>query len=234
MCELASAGEGTASSGAAVSSSTAAVLDSDEEATLKTRIRLHYNVLSALYRELWGHHIHHGYWVTGDETKEVAQRQLIQQLADRAQLSSRAQTVQQQYQRPLRVLDIGCGLGGSALHLARVYGAHVVGVTISAEQVKLAEQLAATELTADSNPLHGRVTYLEMDAEQLQLPDDDGKNGGYFDVVRLVEALSHMPQGHRVWPCPPSAASRWGIRHRRLAQGAVPHRRSAHRVHCAH
>ncbi len=38
----------------------------------------------------------------------------------------------------MRVLDIGCGWGGMALTLARDYGAHVVGVTLSKEQHALA------------------------------------------------------------------------------------------------
>jgi cyclopropane-fatty-acyl-phospholipid synthase len=42
------------------------------------------------------------------------------------------------------VLDIGCGWGGMALYLARVAGAgSVLGVTLSEEQLKVAEQRAA-------------------------------------------------------------------------------------------
>ncbi len=37
-----------------------------------------------------------------------------------------------------RVLDIGCGWGGLGLHLAREYGAHVTGVTLSCEQHQVA------------------------------------------------------------------------------------------------
>lgn len=39
-----------------------------------------------------------------------------------------------------RVLDIGCGWGGLAIHAASKYGAHVVGVTISREQATLARE----------------------------------------------------------------------------------------------
>lgn len=37
-----------------------------------------------------------------------------------------------------RLLDVGCGWGSMALHAARNYGARVVGITLSAEQVELA------------------------------------------------------------------------------------------------
>lgn len=42
----------------------------------------------------------------------------------------------------MRVLDIGCGWGGMGLTLAREYGARVVGVTLSAEQHKIATRRA--------------------------------------------------------------------------------------------
>ncbi len=40
-----------------------------------------------------------------------------------------------------RVLDIGCGWGSFARHAAKNYGARVVGITVSKEQKKLAEEL---------------------------------------------------------------------------------------------
>ncbi len=40
----------------------------------------------------------------------------------------------------MRLLDIGCGWGGLAAFAARNYGVSVQGVTISAEQQKLAQQ----------------------------------------------------------------------------------------------
>ncbi|EHM46404.1 cyclopropane fatty acyl phospholipid synthase [Yokenella regensburgei] len=39
----------------------------------------------------------------------------------------------------MRVLDIGCGWGGLAFYMAKHYGVSVVGVTISAEQQKMAQ-----------------------------------------------------------------------------------------------
>ncbi len=39
-----------------------------------------------------------------------------------------------------RLLDIGCGWGGLAIHAARQYGAQVLGITLSRKQVELAQQ----------------------------------------------------------------------------------------------
>ena len=32
----------------------------------------HYDDLDTFYREIWGDHVHHGYWTTGRETPEQA------------------------------------------------------------------------------------------------------------------------------------------------------------------
>lgn len=48
------------------------------------------------------------------------------------------------YLRPgMRVLDIGCGWGGFSAYAAKNYGVSVMGVTISAEQQKLAQERCA-------------------------------------------------------------------------------------------
>ena len=58
----------------------------------------------------------------------------------------------------MRVLDIGCGWGGLAYYMAKNYQVSVVGVTISAEQQKMAQQRCAdldvTILLQDYRDLH--------------------------------------------------------------------------------
>ena len=58
----------------------------------------------------------------------------------------------------MRVLDIGCGWGGLAYYMAKHYQVSVVGVTISAEQQKMAQQSCAdldvTILLQDYRDLH--------------------------------------------------------------------------------
>jgi len=44
----------------------------------------------------------------------------------------------------MRVLDIGCGWGGFAIYAAEKYGVAVTGVTVSGEQVKLAQKSCAS------------------------------------------------------------------------------------------
>jgi ubiquinone/menaquinone biosynthesis C-methylase UbiE len=71
----------------------------------------------------------------------------------------------------LRVLDVGCGLGGSARYLAAEYGCRVVGIDLTREYIDVANDLAARV------GLGGRVEFRQASA--LELPFADGE----FDVV---------------------------------------------------
>ena len=131
----------------------------------KHRIIEHYDVVSPYYRSLWGEHLHHGYWIRGDESKEKAQLQLIEHLARLANVKPGSQ-----------ILDIGCGFGGSSLYLARNYNAAVTGITISSVQVEMAIKAAATERL--------EAKFLLMDAEAMDFQKQ-------FDLIWSVESISH-------------------------------------------
>jgi cyclopropane-fatty-acyl-phospholipid synthase len=77
----------------------------------------------------------------------------------------------------MRVLDIGCGWGGLALTLARDYGARVVGVTLSAEQLKLARERARKA------GLEDRVEFHLMDYRDVEGPFDRIVSVGMFEHV---------------------------------------------------
>ena len=130
----------------------------------KNLIVEHYDVVSPLYRSLWGE-LHHGYWIRGDESKEQAQLQLIEHLAQLANIKSGS-----------RILDIGCGFGGSSLFLAKKFNASVTGITISSVQVEMAKRAAAEQ--------HLDANFLLMDAEAMRFDHQ-------FDVLWSVESMSH-------------------------------------------
>ena len=131
----------------------------------KRKIVEYYDLASPYYRSMWGDHIHHGYWIRGDESKETAQIQLIEHLAQLANIKT-----------GLRILDIGCGFGGSSLYLTKKYGASTTGITISPVQVQMAKEAAAkTNLDA---------SFLLMDAEDMQFAQP-------FDLLWSVESISH-------------------------------------------
>ena len=134
----------------------------------KQRIRDLYDRTSPYYQSLWGAHIHHGYWISGEETKETAQNQLIEHVARAADLGPGS-----------KILDVGCGFGGSSIYLAKKYRAEATGITISPIQVEMARKAAAAEGVS--------AKFLLMDAEEMKFEQT-------FDVVWSVESISHYPQ----------------------------------------
>lgn len=87
-----------------------------------------------------------GYWKEAKNLEE-AQQDKLKMICEKLQLKP-----------GMRVLDIGCGWGGLAQYMALHYGVSVTGVTISAEQQKLAqarcEGLDVTILLQDYRELH--------------------------------------------------------------------------------
>lgn len=71
----------------------------------------------------------------------------------------------------LKVLDVGCGLGGSARYLAAEHGCRVTGVDLTREYIEAASELAARV------GLGAKVEFRQASA--LELPFADGE----FDVV---------------------------------------------------
>lgn len=138
------------------------------ESQLTEDIRKHYDVLSRFYHLLWGPHIHHGYW-EGDETPGEAQVKLIERLARRLQIAPEH-----------HVLDIGCGLGGSACWLAKTFGCTVLGLTLSPVQAKAAEKRAVEEGVSKL------VSFQVHDANKLDLPSET------FDRICIIECSEHI------------------------------------------
>ncbi len=90
----------------------------------------HYNVGNDLYRRMLDSRMIYscGYWKNA-QTLETAQR-------DKLDLTCRKLHLQ----AGQKVLDIGCGWGGTARYMAENYGVEVVGVTISTAQAELARE----------------------------------------------------------------------------------------------
>ncbi|KAK3326324.1 S-adenosyl-L-methionine-dependent methyltransferase [Apodospora peruviana] len=166
---------------------------------LKDRIKLHYDLASDYYLNLWGEHIHHGYWATDEaktnDSKEVAQVNLIRLLLTISGVAEGG-----------RVLDVGCGIGGTSRFLASQLGCTVTGITISGKQVEMATRLTKNEATAASPAEEvtvspdadgflalgkGKVRFIELDAEKMG--EFFVSDAGRFDAVWISEALSHFP-----------------------------------------
>ncbi len=133
---------------------------------IKGKIQKFYDIISPYWVELWGEHIHDGYYITGRESKEEAQENLIRLLAEKADIKKGS-----------KILDVGCGIGGTSIYLAKHFDAHTTGITLSAVQVRMAEE-RARGLDTDSN-------FQVMDAERMNFRNP-------FDVLWIVGALTHF------------------------------------------
>jgi cyclopropane-fatty-acyl-phospholipid synthase len=85
-----------------------------------------------------------------------------------------------QIQDGMRILDIGCGWGGLALEIARRFDCHVVGVTLSDQQLMYAR--AAT----DKATLKGKVQFEATDYRDIRDKFDRIVSVGMFEHVGIA------------------------------------------------
>ncbi|MBV8814102.1 MAG: class I SAM-dependent methyltransferase [Verrucomicrobia bacterium] len=124
----------------------------------------HYDELDVFYRELWGEHVHHGLWSEGSEPPEIAVKQLVDVIAEKARIKPGDQ-----------VIDIGCGYGAPARQLVDRYAANVTAVTLSPVQYAYCQSLAPGP------------KYLLGDWLAIDLPTRN------YQAAIAVEGSEHMP-----------------------------------------
>jgi cyclopropane-fatty-acyl-phospholipid synthase len=76
------------------------------------------------------------------------------------------------------VLDVGCGWGTFALHVARTYGVRVVGVTISHEQADYARKRMADDRVSD--------------LVDIRVQDYRDVHDGPFDAISSIGMAEHV------------------------------------------
>jgi tocopherol O-methyltransferase len=139
--------------------------------TLYQQIQQFYDASSGLWEQVWGEHMHHGYYgVDGSEKKDRRQAQidLIEELLAWGTVAEAS-----------NILDVGCGIGGSSLYLAEKFRANATGITLSPVQANRAAERARS--------LGIRAEFLVADA--LNMPFEDNS----FDLVWSLESGEHMP-----------------------------------------
>jgi MPBQ/MSBQ methyltransferase len=129
-----------------------------------------------LLEQLWGDHVHLGHYGSPPQSVDFrrAKVDFVHELARWSGLAD--------LPPGSTVLDVGCGIGGSARILARDYGLQVLGISISPGQIRRASALTPADLNC---------RFAVMDALALDLPDAS------FDAVWSVEAGPHMPDKQR-------------------------------------
>jgi len=128
----------------------------------------------------FGRHVHWGFWdAPGDADGTMpdfaaAAERLSARVCDAARVADGQ-----------RILDVGCGFGGTVQHLnERLSGAHLFGLNIDGRQLARARQ----HVTARPQ---NAVEFREGDA--CEMPFDDAS----FDIVLAVECIFHFDSRER-------------------------------------
>ena len=134
----------------------------------------------------WGEHIHLGYYSDDDLAKGAGTllgckvKDFIEAKLD---FCDEMLAWSECPDKPAKVLDVGCGIGGTSRHLAKTFGSgtQVTGITLSPKQVE-----RATELAKEQNLPN--ASFRVMNALEMEFPADT------FDLVWACESRAHAGQ----------------------------------------
>lgn len=129
----------------------------------------HYDVSNEFYELFLGPTMVYscGVFRDGDDSLENAQRRKVDLVARKLGL-----------REGMRLLDVGCGWGTMAIHAAKNYGCHVVGVTLSQPQRDYAEARAKSE---------GVDSLVEFRVQDYRDVSD-----GPFDAISSIGMAEHV------------------------------------------
>ena len=139
---------------------------------LQQQIQQFYDASSSLWEQIWGEHMHHGYYGANGNIKKERRQAQIDLIEELLQWSG--------VQQAENILDVGCGIGGSSLYLATKFNAKVTGITLSPVQASRAtERATEADLT--------EASFQVADAQNMPFADNS------FDLVWSLESGEHMP-----------------------------------------
>ncbi len=132
----------------------------------------HYDISNDFYKMFLDEDLHYScaYFERDGQSLEDAQQAKLRHVASKLLLS-----------RGMRVLDVGSGWGGLAMRLAEWRGVDVLGVTLSSEQVTLANERAR------ARGLQDKVSFRLQDYRDVE---------GRFDRIVSVGMFEHVGAPH--------------------------------------
>ncbi|OJJ50635.1 hypothetical protein ASPZODRAFT_221566 [Penicilliopsis zonata CBS 506.65] len=135
-----------------------------------TLTRHYYNLATDLYENGWGGSFHFCRFAYGEPFHQAIARHehyLAHQIG---------------IKEGMKVLDVGCGVGGPAREIVKFTGASVVGLNNNDYQIQRATSYAARDGLTD------KLSFVKGDFMQMKFPDNS------FDAVYAIEATVHAPE----------------------------------------
>lgn len=161
----------------------------------------HYDIGNDLYQKMLDPRMIYtcGYWQDAQDLTQ-AQEHKLTLVAKKLQL-----------QPGMRILDIGCGWGGSAAYMAEKFGVTVVGISLSAQQIDYAiEQYSSANLEFRLQDFRGMNEQFDRIYSLGMFEHVGFKNyRDYFSMVDrclvdtglfLLHTIGHRVTSHRVDP----------------------------------
>jgi tocopherol O-methyltransferase len=132
----------------------------------------YYDMNSEILLDVWGDHdslaLHCGYYDEDNEQEPIIKMNTL--IAKEAQIK-----------KSDRVLDAGCGVGGSSIWFAKNYGATITGISLSEKEIKLAQKFAQEKSVSN-------VEFRVMDYHRTTFAPQS------FDTILAVESLCYSSE----------------------------------------
>ncbi|KAJ2786457.1 Delta(24)-sterol C-methyltransferase [Coemansia interrupta] len=135
----------------------------------KTLTNTYYNLATDFYEYGWGESFH------------FARRSIDESLRESIRRHEHILFSAAQIKSGMKVLDVGCGVGGPARECVRLTGAHVTGLNNNDYQIQRANIYAA------KNKQENHSTFVKGDF--MHMPFEDNS----FDAAYAIEATCHAP-----------------------------------------
>ena len=135
-------------------------------------VEQYYDLSQTHYKRVWdlqrSRSLHYGYWDSSTKNFHEALLNINKILAEKADINKHH-----------KVLDAGCGIGGSSLWLAKNIGCNVTGISLSAKQVQTANNFALAE------NLQSLAIFEQQDFTATHYQAES------FDIIWAIESVCH-------------------------------------------
>ncbi|CAM5327975.1 SAM-dependent methyltransferase [Streptomyces avidinii] len=170
-------------------------LGSDQGSAADDPVRLYYSRKTQEILQKYGPgprvHFHVGLYPDGPPDTTVPQYMLKQRLLDAQEriVEHAARSWGAYEEPPRRLLDIGCGLGGTSLYWAQEHGASVTSLTVAREHLPIVRQFARRAGVHEQ--VHPRLADVHrLDETRAYDAVYANESSGYTDRARLFEVVA--------------------------------------------